>query len=151
MVLSGDAYIYIHIVFNRLWWTLAELSRTQQNLIKLVEFSRILSSVNFTKIFILAEFGRSRSSQQNLAELGRTLLLSILPRHFYCNQVSPVTPLSLILFLLFSSKLLEILKSRDTRGLAFINNINILTISPLVAVNCRRLKEVYNKCLAVTR
>ena len=57
-------------------------------------------------------------------------------------------PLSPILFLLFSSELLEILKSRNTRGSAFVNNINILTVSPSVAVNCRRLEEVHNKCLA---
>ena len=57
------------------------------------------------------------------------------------------SPLSPILFLLFSSELLEILESRDTRGSAFVDDTNILTISPLVAVNCRRLEEVHNKCL----
>ena len=71
--------------------TLAELGRSWQKLIKLVEFSRIQSSVNFTEMFILAEFGRIQLSWQNLAELGRTLLSSVLPRHFYCNWASLVT------------------------------------------------------------
>ena len=51
MVLSGDAYVCTHAVFDRLRWTLAELGRTWQKLIK------------------SAEFGRIRSSWQNLAEL----------------------------------------------------------------------------------
>ena len=61
------------------------------------------------------------------------------------------SPLSPILFLLFSSELLEILESRDTRGSAFVDDTNILTISPSVAVNCRRLEEAHNKCLAWAR
>ena len=32
-----------------------------------------------------------RSFWQNLAELGRIYLSSVLPRHFYCNWASPVT------------------------------------------------------------
>jgi exonuclease III len=61
------------------------------------------------------------------------------------------SPLSPILFLLFSSELLEILESRDTRGSAFVDDTNILTVSPSVAVNCRRLEEAHNKCLAWAR
>src|SRR5271170_3842485 len=58
------------------------------------------------------------------------------------------SPLSPILFLLFSSELLEILESRDTRGSAFVDDTNILTVSPSVAANYRRLEEAHNKCLA---
>ena len=69
MVLSSDACVYTHAVVNRLQQSLAELSRTWQKLIKLVEFGKIQSSVDFTETFILAEFGRIQSSWQNLAEL----------------------------------------------------------------------------------
>ena len=41
MVFGGDACAYTYAVFNRLQWTLAELGRTWQKLIKLAEFSRI--------------------------------------------------------------------------------------------------------------
>ena len=51
------------------------------------------------------------------------------------------------MFLLFFSKLLEILEFRNTRESAFVDDINILTVFSLVAVNCRRFKEVYNKYL----
>ena len=54
--------MYIHmqslIDFGRVWQNLAELGRTWQKLIKLAEFGRIQSSVDFTGMFILAEFGR---------------------------------------------------------------------------------------------
>ena len=55
--------------FGRVWQNLAELGRTWQKLIKLAEFSRIQSSVDFTGTFILAEFGRIQPSWQNLAKL----------------------------------------------------------------------------------
>ena len=37
------------------------------------------------------------------------------------------------------------------RGSAFVDDTNILTVSPSVAVNCRRLEEAHNKCLAWAR
>ena len=58
MVLGGNAYACTHAVVNGLWQGLAELGKTWQKLIKLVEFGRIQSSIDFTGIFVLAEFGR---------------------------------------------------------------------------------------------
>ena len=58
------------------------------------------------------------------------------------------SPLSPILFLLFSSELLEMLEAGDTRGSAFVDDTNMLTVSPSVAVNCQRLEQAHNKCLA---
>ena len=61
------------------------------------------------------------------------------------------SPLSPILFLLFSSELLEILESGDTRGSAFVDDTNMLTVSSSVTVNCRRLEQAHDKCLAWAR
>ena len=47
-------------------------------------------------MLILAEFVRIQLSWQNLAELGRTYLLSVSLRHSYCNWASPVTQCSTI-------------------------------------------------------
>ena len=61
------------------------------------------------------------------------------------------SPLSPILFLLFSSELLEMLESGDTRGSAFVDDTNLLTVSPSVAANCRRLEQAHDKCLEWAR
>ena len=55
---------------------------------------RARSSTDFGNLINLSELGRSQSSWQNLAEFGQSVglyLLSILPRHSYCNWASPVT------------------------------------------------------------
>ena len=51
--------------FGRVWQNLAELGRTWQKSIKLVEFGRIQSSVDFTRMFVLAEFDRVGRTWQN--------------------------------------------------------------------------------------
>jgi len=54
---------------------------------------RARSLTDFGNSINLLELGRSRLSWQNLAEFGQSVglyLLSVLPRHSYCNWASPV-------------------------------------------------------------
>jgi len=57
--------------------------------------------------------------------------------------------LSPILFLFYNAELLDICYNPAARTVAvgFVDNVNILTYGPSIEGNCRRLEEVYQKCL----
>ena len=57
------------------------------------------------------------------------------------------SPLSPILFLLFSSELLAQFESGETRGVGFVDDTDLLTISPSAARNCRALERAHELCL----
>ena len=57
------------------------------------------------------------------------------------------SPLSPILFLLFSGELLSQFESGETRGVGLIDDTNLLTISPSAERNCRALERAHEKCL----
>ena len=75
-------YIYTQLLtdFSRVWQNLAELGRSQLSQWNLVEFSQAS---------ILLEYLYWQNLIK-LVELGRTYLLSVSLRYFYCNWVSPV-------------------------------------------------------------
>jgi len=79
VVLAADAWAQAH----------ADFDRFQLNSITLVEFGG-----DWWKLIKLVEFGRIRLTWQNLAEFDQSVgiyLLSVSPRHSYCNWASPVT------------------------------------------------------------
>ena len=82
---------HVHIYARSLQRTSVKSDITWQKSIKSAEFGKIRSSVNFAVTFVLAEFRRISQNSIELAELGKTHLLSVSPRHSYCNWASPVT------------------------------------------------------------
>ena len=69
---------------------------------------------------------------------------------FYRAGVPQGSPLSLILFILYNSTLLELLQQLDTplTPLGFADDINLLTYSTSTALNCERLQDAHEECLA---
>ena len=61
-------------------------------------------------------------------------------------QGSPISP---ILFLFFISELLEGMQSVEEKqlGFRFMDDTNIITWGDSAQENCKRLEEVYEKCI----
>jgi hypothetical protein len=57
------------------------------------------------------------------------------------------SPLSPILFLLFISELHRTFENGRTRGIAFVDDTNIITTSRSIPENCRRLERAHELCL----
>ena len=71
--------------------TSVDSGRAWQNLAEVDQVSRIRQNSVKRRFYWNVCFSRICQNLIELAELGRTLLLSVLPRHFYCNWASPVT------------------------------------------------------------
>ena len=80
--------------FGGLWQSLAELGRSrssQQNSAEFYRASILLERSFWQNLAEVDQVSRIRQNSIELAELGRTLLSSVSPRHSYCNWASPVT------------------------------------------------------------
>jgi hypothetical protein len=59
--------------------------------------------------------------------------------------------LSPILFLLFASELLEVIKGPRTSGFGFVDDTNVVTYSESTATNCRAIERCHEACLGWAR
>jgi hypothetical protein len=64
-------------------------------------------------------------------------------------RVPQGSSLSLILFLFYNAKLLDLCCNPTARTLAvrFVDDVNILVYSPNTEGNCRQLETIHKKCL----
>ena len=69
------------------------------------------------------------------------------PVHSVPTGLPQGSPLSPILFLLFISELHRIFERGRTRGIAFVDDTNILTTSRSIPENCRNLERAHERCL----
>ena len=64
------------------------------------------------------------------------------------NEIPQGSSSSPIIFLFFIANLLDTVNCDNLRtsAVGFVDDINVLTYSPITAENCRRLKEIHRRC-----
>jgi hypothetical protein len=69
------------------------------------------------------------------------------PVHHVPTGLPQGSPLSPVLFLLFISELHQTFEKGRTRGIAFVDDTNIITTSRSIPENCRNLERAHERCI----